>query len=558
MITVLLTVMGFLMGAAEAETRTLEAADFGLAADGQTDDGPAIARLLEAARAHDGSVLLRFPAARTIRAKTSPTRYLFPLEKISELVVDGGGCLFLLDPNLRFMSLTDSRQVTVRNLKVDFDPLPFVEGVVSDVSREKRFVEVRLRPNQGGVPSGGPAHEDGEQAFFSMLWHEGPYGPVSRHYWTARIERTEAANTIRVYAADEFTGFAHIQPESTQISVPTPGVAHRYGPGPCFRVQDNADVAFEDVELWSAPWFGFNILRNDGEVAFRRVNIRPRPGSSRLMSLWRDGFHVKGNRASLRWQDCVVYGMNDDAFNISTHSSEVVRVSAPDRIVVRQKFPLAYLPWREGAMLAAADEHTGRLCSSHRVVAVEAGPIRTIGGHPAAPAEIALSLDTPAPNLKSGTMVWDPECANPDTLLRHCTIGMSCRLQSPVRLEGCTVTGLLWFYCEHVEGPFPSGVSLKNCTLHRGRGNPDNALIFSGLPQGVSGDGKAAAPPRAIHDVVVENSRIYGGFRLEGVENVRIADNHFLEHDAVITVRENHGLVMHNNRDAQSHLLPEE
>ncbi|NLF57481.1 MAG: right-handed parallel beta-helix repeat-containing protein [Candidatus Hydrogenedens sp.] len=539
----------FTENAAGAAALRLKAADYGLIADGAADDGPAIARLLAEARGVKGPVALIFPENGTVRVTTSPERYVFPLDGVAGLELDGGGCLFLLNPYLRFMRLAGSRGTTVRNLKVDFDPLPFVEGTVTEADAAGRFLGVKLRPGQGDAPSGGPTREDGEQAFFSMLWHDGPYGTVSEHCWTENIEKT-GDGTLRVHCGDSFHGFEKITPGVTRISVPVPGIAHRFGPGACFQVRDNTDALFEDVELWSAPWFGFELLRNGGALTFRRVHLRPRPGSGRWMSLWRDGFHVKGNSAALRWEDCEVFGMNDDAFNISTHASTVRRVEAPDWIVVSQAFPLGYVPWRESGMLAAADRDTGRLFPTRRIVKVEEGPPRVISDKPAAPGEIALTLEAPAPELAEGVMVWDPEQANPDTLLKNCVIGMSCRMQSPVRMEGCDVTALLWFYCEHLEGPFPSGVRITDCTLRRGRGNPDKALIFSGQPKG-----NEAAPPRAIHDIVIENSRIYGGVAVEGVENARITGNRFLEAGAAVVLRGNHGVAAEGNLDAEGNPL---
>ena len=50
---------------------------------------------------------------------------------------------------------------------------------------------------------------------------------------------------------------------------------------------------------------------NEGTVTLRRVQVRPRPGSARITSSWRDGLHVKGNRAALLFEDCVLEGMNE-------------------------------------------------------------------------------------------------------------------------------------------------------------------------------------------------------------------------------------------------------
>jgi len=522
---------------------TLRAESFGAVGDGTTDDGPAIARMLSAAAAAEAPVTVEFQPARTYYAKTSSTRYLLNLSKVRDLTIDGARSTFILDPYIRFLSLTDSRNITLRGLNVDFRPLPFVDGTVAAVDAEARCLDVEL-PDGAIPPVGGPTGEDGEQAFFSMLWYEGPYGSVSRHYWTQRIESGPTPGTGRVYAGPEFTAFGDIQPGVWRISLPVPGIAHRFGPGPCFRIEGNDTVMLEDIELWSAPWFGFEVSRNRGRIAFRRVNIRPRPDGGRLMSLWRDGFHVKGNSASLLWEDCVVEGMNDDAFNVSTHTGAVQRVLSETRIEVGQKFPLLPIPWQAGATLLAADEASRRLLGSAQVLEAQAGPTPPpIQGMPAAPS-YTLTLDRRIEGLTPGTMVWDPAQCNPDTTLRRCRIGMSCRMQSPVRLEGCEVTALLWFYSEHVEGAFPSNVTVRDCILRRGRGNPTLAVVFSGAPSPEAGGLDAGLPPRAIHDVLLERNEVWGGLRIEGVERLTLRGNRYCEPGAEVTLRGNHGEVV--------------
>jgi hypothetical protein len=533
-----------------AAARILDAADFGVTADGRKDDGPAVEKMLESARQTGEAVTLRFPEDRIIRIETAADRYAFTMTGMQEVTIDGGGSTFLLGPHLRFLDLRGSADIAVRNLKADFDPLPFADGTVTAVNAAEGWLDVRLFPDQEVLPAGGPTLEDGEQAFFSMLWFDGEYDTLSRHYWTEKIEKI-GPETIRVFSTAEYRQFDDIVPGEWRISVPVPGIAHRYGPGPCFRVHDNRDVAFENVELWSAPWFGFNIMRNRGTVIFREVHIRPKPGSGRLMSLWRDGFHVKGNRAKLRWDGCILEAMNDDAFNISTHSSVVRRVLSPTRIEVRQKYPLGYIPWREGAIMAAADAKGRRLLPGTRIVKAEEGKADPINGQPAAP-PVILELDKAVPGLEEGTMVWQPETSNPDTLLKNCVIRNSCRMQSSVRLENCDVTALLWFYSEDIEGPYPTDVVIRDCVLRRGRGNPETAVTFAGAPDGDTADPDAGKPPRAVHNILIENNEIKGGFQMRGVENARLLNNRFTEKDAPVIIRGNYNLEMRDNTDARN------
>ncbi len=515
---------------AAAPPLVLEARDFGVKADGVRDDGPAIARMLAAAEKAGVPVRLQFPAHKTIRVASAPERYVFRFRRASHRTLDGGGCTFLLAPRLRFLRVRHSRCVTIRNLNVDFDPLPFVDGTVSAVNPGARCIQVRLSDGQRkSLLAGGPTKEDGEQAFFGMLWHGGAYGLVSRHCWIERMEKARQPNAIRVFTTDRFTQFGDIVPGKWRISLPVPGIAHCCGPGPCFDIRDNDTVTVEDVELWSAPWMGFAVIRNRGAITFRRVAIRPKPGSGRLTSTWRDGFHVKGNRGKLLWEDCVLAGMNDDAFNIATHCSRVRKVLSPTELIVLQTFPLNPMPWRAGARLAAADFDSRVLLGSARVVGVHGWTTeRRLNGKPAA-SPVTIEIDRPITGLAAGSIVWDSDSANPDTTLRRCRIEMSCRLQCPVRLEKCDVTGLLWFYSERVEGPFPSNVLVRDCRLRRGRGNSQFAVVFSGRRPGWSG-------PAAIHDVTIENNRIWGGVKIAGVDRLRWTGNRLLEPGAPLRI----------------------
>ena len=440
----------------------------------------------------------------------------------------------LASPPVRFLRLTGSRNVTFRDLNIDFEPLPFADGTVTGVNPRERFLDVRLASSVRASPVGGPTGQDGEQAFFSMLWHPGPYGAVGRHYWTERIERIGQPGTVRVHCSDRFKQFGDIKPGTWQISLPVAGIAHRYGPGGCLDIFDNDTVTFENVELWSAPWFGSRVMRNTGEVTFRRVHIRPKPDAGRLMSTWRDGFHVKGNSGTLLWEDCILRGMNDDAFNISTHCSLVREMVSPTEVVVLQAFPLDPMPWHEGATFSAARLETGVLLGTARIVKVTTSPqTRVIRGKPAA-TPVTLLLDRPIEDLAKGATVWEPQSSNAATTLRRCRIEQSCRLQTPVTLEDCDVTAFLWFHAERVEGPFPSHVTITDCRLRRGRGNGRLAVSFAGgrPPKG------APAARRAIHDVAFKRNQVWGDFSMIGVDRVRFADNTFRETGAAVRIEQ--------------------
>ena len=149
------------------QRRCPKADDFGVKADGVTDDGPAIERMLAVAGSATGPARLVFPAGRRIRVATAPERYAFRFEGATDLTLDGGGSTFVLGPDARFLRLRGSRRITVRRLQVDFDPLPFGDGAVAAVNAEGRYLDVVVGAGEAARFQGGPTRQDGEQAFFA-------------------------------------------------------------------------------------------------------------------------------------------------------------------------------------------------------------------------------------------------------------------------------------------------------------------------------------------------------------------------------------------------------
>jgi hypothetical protein len=514
----------------------LNATEFGLHADGKTDDGPAIRALLERAQQSAGPVTLRFPEEREIYVATGTEQFVFRLDRVNHLSIDGGGSTFLIDKELRFLHATVCSNLTVRNLNVDMTPAPVVEAVILKQQQNGRILTVQLdRPEQAAAP-GGPTREDDEQDFFGMLWFSGNYAAESSHYYiddvTAESERHRMRGQLRIHSKEGLPPkYANrIIPGKTRISLPVPGIAHRYGPSSMIRIDRCKGVEMEDVDVWSAPWFAFQIFRNDGTLIFRRVHIRPKPGSGRLTSSWRDGFHVKGNKGSLLFEECILEGMNDDAFNISTHAWEVTEVVAPNRLKIKQIFPIQAIPPQTGGELLVLSSDGAVRLALARITAVDGlsadDEAIYLPGHRRAPV-LELSLDRSLDGLEPGCVLWDSTVANPQTVIRRCRIGNSCRFQSPVTLEECDISAFVWFYSEELEGPMPSGSVVRGCTFRQGRGNDRYALSFNGWR---SGSAPAQLPDPHVfplQNIRVENNRIYGGLHIDGVYQAVLTDNKF-------------------------------
>jgi hypothetical protein len=527
-----------------SESKTLQATDFGLVADGVTDDGPAIRNLLDAARAAKQPVTIRFPEKKQIFIATGTERYGFRLDGFKGLGIDGGDSTFLVHQDLRFLKATSCEDLKIGFLKIDVTPSPVAESVVIDQAENGRQLKVRLRNSAQMGQLGGPTKQEGEQSFFGMIWLKGSYANSSEHYYYHQVRPVAGEpGVVWLEGKEKLPDWVRkkLVIGSTALSLPIPGVAHLHGPGAMTVIDRCKNVNIEEMETWSAPWFAWQIFRNSGELVFRNTHIRAKPDSGRITSSWRDGFHVKGNSGKLLFEGCILEGMNDDAFNISTHGWRVIDVLAPDRILIRQIFPIQYMPMQVGgnAFILSAD-------GTRRLDPAGIREIREIprkGDHPDLAPDLELVLDKNIEGLAKNCVVWDTSTSNPDTTIRRCRIGNSCRFQSPVTLENCESNALLFFYSDTVEGPLPSGSIVRNCILRQGRGNLRDAVSIQGWRQGT----KANATPTPGHalplrNILLDNNEIYGGVSARNVNALKFQNNRFTEGPSALDAKDCPGL----------------
>ena len=188
-----------LVGIASQSDRIFHVHDFGAVADGTTDSGDAIRAAIAAAVVATGTaeapveVVLDAGSYR-VRHDSHRRGYCFPIHQPAHLTVRGAGPatkIVIADPTLGGFHFGMGDQVTLRDLVIDYDPLPFCQGTIRAVDVEQGAFDLEVA---AGYPT--PDAENFVKA------HE-PYGkwgmimdPATRriragtpdHYMTPRWE----------------------------------------------------------------------------------------------------------------------------------------------------------------------------------------------------------------------------------------------------------------------------------------------------------------------------------------------------------------------------------
>ncbi|MEK7674523.1 MAG: right-handed parallel beta-helix repeat-containing protein [Verrucomicrobiota bacterium] len=512
--------------------RVFHVRDFGAKADGITDSGAAIRAAIAAARTSvpPAEVVLDAGTYR-VRAE-DPRGYCFPIHQATNLVMRGAGKatkIVITNPAAGAFSFGLCRQVSLHNLAVDYDPVPFLQGTV-------RAVDVKAGSFDLEVEAGYPTPD--AESFLKATEPYGKWGmimdPATRrirsgtpdHYMTPRWERRED-RVWRFFAADE-----HHRRNLAHMRVGDAYVHLARGYGGAVLAQGCDGIRIENVTVHASPGLAVGLVGNRGEIVVRGLEVRFAPGTTRLLTANADGVHCQQNRSGPVIENCYFEGMADDAVNIYAPPNVLREVRSPTQWLVSPG--ALVLP---GDRLQVLDPKTGRLRGEVKVVDVKVEQRAFL-----------LTLDQPLEGAGPGA---DHRTADTLYNLEACGAGFQIRRNhmNGHRRYGCLLragggvvedntfedtTGagvVLTNEPDWPEGPVPWGITIRRNRFLRG----GTCLGYAGSSHGAAlavrstrlGHGLAEA--EAIRDVVIDNNDFQdqGGAAVfvGGARNVTLRDN---------------------------------
>jgi hypothetical protein len=319
---------------------------------------------------------------------TSPGgHYCLMFNNWENLVFRGTGhetSIDLLDPNEGYISLRQSRYVTVADLVLDFKTVPFTQGRIVSINRNgAALASLDVQLDQGFATFADPIYQIADDGFLVIM------DPTAARPKPGVPDYMHIVYRPPPYSGGSFARGAHLADgktwrlvfdqahspgwELTDAKHPliVPGdrfvyVARLSNSGIAVTFCDTVTLAH--LTFYAAGALTTAFVENSGPLLVDHLDIRIRPDSPRLISSNGDGAHFQNNRGPITVQYSSFQGMADDAIAIYALGTKIHQVLAAGlNGKVLDYSPRIVLPRDRLQVLAATDARIRGIATVTRV-----------------------------------------------------------------------------------------------------------------------------------------------------------------------------------------------
>lgn len=222
------------------------------------------------------------------------------LEGLSDVTIDAAGAELVGTETTRAISIKYCTNLTIRGLTIDYDPLPFTQGRIIDISPDRRTHTVEI--SDGFQPS------ETAFAFKYAIYDPDGYLRYGNYfdYTLTPLSETRLQVQLREPGKNggEQVGDTAVISSRHLIGKDLPHAV---------TIENSVGTSFENMTIYASPCFGFYEEHSDGSV-YRNCTIDRRAG--RLHSLNADAFHSKFAKHGPQIIGCKAMWQGDDCVNI--------------------------------------------------------------------------------------------------------------------------------------------------------------------------------------------------------------------------------------------------
>jgi hypothetical protein len=328
---------------------TISIADFGLKPDTRENAVPYLQKILKVCKDKTNPVLV-FPQGRydfwpqhciereyfeSNTDDTNPRRLAILIEQFDGLTFDGSGSDFIFHDRMQPFTIDNCRNITIRNLNVDWDIPLTAQATVEAVTDD--YIDLSINAYESPY-----IIENGKLVFVGEGWK-------SKWWATMEFDKTTRivvpcsgdvtlGNNWGAYRAEELEkGKVRLHYNFTRK--PAVGnllvLRHSERDHAGIFIVDSKDIQLENLNLYHYP--GLGVLSQYSEnLTYKHVNCIPNEKKERILSGHDDGFQVSNCKGDVVIDNCMFHALMDDPINV--HGTSVRVIERMDAFTLRCKF----------------------------------------------------------------------------------------------------------------------------------------------------------------------------------------------------------------------------
>ena len=246
------------------------------------------------------------------------------LNRLNDFSLDGNGIKLIFTGNTRAITITNSKNIILKNLTIDYDPLPYTQGKVLSVSGESHEVLIQL--------------------------HRGYPDLFRRKHLNLQVYDSKSRN-LKYNGGDLFDGHVVSKKgkdtylmkfgrQPADILAAGDLVALDWRMSTCIYLESVDGAILENLNILASPFSGImgrfvsgkHILRH---IVIRRGKTLPEGADEpRLVSTAGDAINYGYCELGPTIEDCDISFQGDDAVNIHGASLAILKQEAPDTLVL--------------------------------------------------------------------------------------------------------------------------------------------------------------------------------------------------------------------------------
>jgi parallel beta-helix repeat protein len=266
------------------------------------------------------------------------------LRDIKNFSIEGNDSWFYFEKQASAFKIAQCSNLIIRNLNIDYDPLPYVQGTVvsiNDKAKPRTFV---FKPDPGykmpelmtQTPSWTTAPKSTSRVLLwdknTLLIKPDQYGmDIPKH--SDAIKKLDNGN----YEIKTWVWWGRSLIECG--FEPGDKVTLWTRAGRTIRIEVCGKVTLDNVDVYAGGFVAYVGYFGDGPFTFRNCDVKRRPGASRLMSNNADGFNIRGTLKGVVIENCSADSIGDDAVNLQGVYYKVFEQISPTELIVAATMP---------------------------------------------------------------------------------------------------------------------------------------------------------------------------------------------------------------------------